>query len=176
MGDVHPAGNPHYYLDPGLTPLTTGTILEALARVAPQHRATFEANRQAFLARVSAALAGWQRALEPLPRRAGRGLPQGVGVSPRRGSRSARWTRWRIAPASRPRPGHLVQLIRRMRDEKIKAILVSAWNDRRTAERVAAEAGARVVLLAHGAGALKGTDTYFDFFDYNVKALIQALE
>jgi hypothetical protein len=29
-------------------------------------------------------------------------------------------------------PGHLVQLIRRMRDEKIKAVLVSAWNDRRT--------------------------------------------
>jgi ABC-type Zn uptake system ZnuABC Zn-binding protein ZnuA len=63
-----------------------------------------------------------------------------------------------------------------MRDEKIKAVLVSAWNDRRTADRVAAEAGAKVILLAHGAGALKGTDSYFDFFDYNVKALVQALE
>jgi hypothetical protein len=33
-----------------------------------------------------------------------------------------------------------------------------------------------VVLLAHGAGALRRTETYFDLFDYNVKALIQALE
>ena len=175
MGDVHPAGNPHYYLDPGLTPLTTGTILEALARVAPQHRATFEANRQAFLARVSAALAGWQRALSPY-----RGAPVVVYHK--------EWayllSRFEIRqvdtvedrPGIPPSPGHLVQLIRRIRDEKIKAVLVSAWNDRRTAERVAAEAGARVVLLAHGAGAIKGTETYFDLFDYNVKALIQALE
>src|SRR5262249_60672128 len=31
MGDVHPAGNPHYYLDPGLTPQVTATLVDALA-------------------------------------------------------------------------------------------------------------------------------------------------
>ena len=175
MGDVHPAGNPHYYLDPGLTPITTGNILEALARVAPQHRATFETNRQAFLTRVSASLAGWQRALERF---------RGTLVVVYHKEWAYLLARFDIRqvdtvedrPSIPPSPGHLVQLIRRMRDEKIKAILISAWNDRRTAERVATEAGARVVRLAHGAGALKGTETYFDFFDYNVKALIQALE
>ena len=79
-------------------------------------------------------------------------------------------------PGIPPSPGHLVQLVRRMRDERIKVILVSSWNDRRTAERVAAEAGAKVVLLAHGAGALKGTGSYFDFFDFNVRALVGALQ
>jgi ABC-type Zn uptake system ZnuABC Zn-binding protein ZnuA len=78
-------------------------------------------------------------------------------------------------PGIPPSPGHLAQLVRRMRDEKIKAVIVSAWNDRRTAERVAADADAKVVLLAHRAGALKGTDSYFDLFDYNVRHLAEAL-
>src|SRR5207244_9078183 len=39
MGDVHPTGNPHYTLDPGLAPAITGNILNALARLPTQHRA-----------------------------------------------------------------------------------------------------------------------------------------
>src|SRR5256712_5843855 len=46
MGDVHPLGNPHFSLDPGLAPLITQTILDGLARLAPDHRAAFERNRR----------------------------------------------------------------------------------------------------------------------------------
>ena len=38
MGDVHPVGNPHYSLDPGLAPAVTANILEGLVRVAPEYR------------------------------------------------------------------------------------------------------------------------------------------
>src|SRR6267142_3703839 len=38
MGDVHPLGNPHYTLDPGMASIVTQNILEGLARIAPQHR------------------------------------------------------------------------------------------------------------------------------------------
>jgi zinc/manganese transport system substrate-binding protein len=175
MGDVHPAGNPHYYLDPAQTPQVTATLVEALARVAPQHRAVFEERRAQFLERVNAALTGWTRTLEPF-----RGAPvvvyhrEWAYLLARFGIRQVDTVEDR--PGIPPSPGHLVQLIRRMRDERIRVILVSAWNDRRTAERVAAEAGAKVVLLAHGAGALKGTQTYFDFFDFNVRTLAGALQ
>ena len=175
MGDVHPAGNPHYYLDPGLTPIVTATLVDALARVAPQHRADFETRRQQFLDRVSTALAGWTHTLERF-----RGAP--VVVYHREWAYLlARFEIRQVdtvedRPGIPPSPGHLVQLIRRMREEHIKVILVSSWNDRRTAERVAAEAGAKIVLLAHGAGALKGTETYFSLFDFNVRALAGALE
>src|SRR5215475_6073093 len=59
MGDVHPVGNPHYTLDPGLAPIITSNILEGLARVAPQHRAAFERNRTEFLGRLEQSLARW---------------------------------------------------------------------------------------------------------------------
>jgi zinc/manganese transport system substrate-binding protein len=174
MGDVHPAGNPHYYLDPGLTPQVTATLVDALARVDPQHRATFEARRQQFLDKLSMALTGWQRTLAPF-----KGAPV-VVYHKEWAYFLARFDIRQVdtvedRPGIPASPGHLVQLVQRMRDEKIKVILVSAWNDRRTAERVAADAGAKVVQLAHGAGALKGTDTYFDLFDYNVRVLAEAL-
>src|ERR1700675_3024439 len=41
MGDVHPAGNPHYPGDPGMAPAITANILDGLARVAPQSRSVF---------------------------------------------------------------------------------------------------------------------------------------
>src|SRR5688572_4963203 len=56
MGDVHPFGNPHYSLDPGQAEAVTANIVEGFARVAPEHRETFERNRQAFLARLSDAM------------------------------------------------------------------------------------------------------------------------
>ena len=57
MGDVHPVGNPHYTVDPGMAPNITANILEGLVRVAPQHRAAFERSREQFLARLGQALA-----------------------------------------------------------------------------------------------------------------------
>src|SRR6266542_2152700 len=66
MGDVHPLGNPHYSLDPGMAPIITQNIIDALARFAAEHRAAFEKNRRAFLARLDESMARWTKAMEPL--------------------------------------------------------------------------------------------------------------
>jgi ABC-type Zn uptake system ZnuABC Zn-binding protein ZnuA len=63
-----------------------------------------------------------------------------------------------------------------MKEDKIKVIMAVPWADHKLAERIAQEAGAKVVLVANGVGALKGTDTYLDTIDYNVKAVAQALK
>src|SRR6267143_2477884 len=38
MGDVHPLGNPHYSLDPGMAPIITQNIVDGLGRFSPDHR------------------------------------------------------------------------------------------------------------------------------------------
>src|SRR4029434_2730356 len=65
-GDVHPAGNPHFSLDPGLAPVITQNIVDGLARVAPENRAAFEHNRKAFLGRLEQEMAKWTKAMEPV--------------------------------------------------------------------------------------------------------------
>src|SRR5213593_674342 len=66
MGDVHPQGNPHFSLDPGLAPVITQNIVDGLARIAPEHRAAFEQNRRTFLAKLDGHMAEWNKLMEPV--------------------------------------------------------------------------------------------------------------
>jgi len=174
MGDVHPLGNPHYSLDPGLAPIVTQNIVDGLVRVAPELRATFEKNRAAFLARLEEAMVRWTKTLEPV-----RGAkvvvyhPDYIYFLTRFGIVQAGMVEDR--PGIPPSPQHLAQLIRQMKDERIKVILVQPWNDLKLAQRVAEEAGARSVVIPTMVGGVKGAETYIGAIDYNVTALAQAL-
>ena len=175
MGDVHPMGNPHYTADPGMAPAVTANILNGLARVAPQSRATFERNRAAFLARLEQAQARWTEVLAPV--KGARvvvdhnlwayfltrfGLVQAASVEERPG-----------IPAT---PAHLAKLIELIKGERIKVIMTVPWGDKKLAERIGQEGGAKVVLMAPAVGGVKGADSYIETVDYNVKTLAQALK
>jgi len=174
MGDVHPLGNPHYSLDPGQAPIVTQNIVDGLVRVAPELRATFEKNREAFLARLEEAMVRWTKVLEPVKGAkvvvyhpdyiyflTSFGLVQ-VGMLEDR-------------PGIPPSPQHLAQLIRHMKDERVKVILVQPWNDLKLAQRVAEEAGAKVIVIPTMVGGVKGADTYIGTIDHNVNTLALAL-
>ena len=175
MGDVHPLGNPHFSLDPGLAPVLTQNILDGLVRVAPQHRAAFEKNRETFLARLSGEMARWTKTMEPV---------KGAKVVTYHSSFTYFITRFGLVqvgmvedrPGIPPSPAHLPRLIQQMKQERVKAVLLEVWNDRRLAERVAQEAGARAVVVAGTVGAVKGADDYIAAVDYNVRTVAEALK
>ena len=48
MGDVHPNGNPHYWLDPRNGAIVARTIADALAKVDPAHADDYHARAEAF--------------------------------------------------------------------------------------------------------------------------------
>jgi len=174
MGDVHPAGNPHYSLDPGMAPAVTTNILDGLVRVAPQGRAAFERNRKAFLGRLDEAMTRWARTLEPF---------KGAKVVVDHNMWPYFLTRFGLVqagtieerPGIPPTPAHLTRLIALMKGEHVKVIIRAPWTDQKLAERLAQEAGAQAVTLASAVGAVKGTDTYLDMVDHNVKTLARAL-
>ena len=175
MGDVHPLGNPHYSLDPGLAPIITQNIVDALARFDTDHRVEFEKNRQAFLARLDEAMARWTSAMEPF-----KGAkvvvyhPQWIYLLSRFGLSQAATLEDRPGiPAS---PAHLTRVIRQMKEERIKVIIVEPWNDLKLASRVADEAGAKAVVLASMVGGVKGADSYIGAIDHNVTALVTAMK
>jgi len=174
MGDVHPLGNPHYSLDPGFAPTITQNILEGFSRLAADGRPTFERNRQAFLDQLNEAMTRWTKTLEPF-----RGAkvvvyhPQWIYFLNRFGLVQAATLEDRPGiPAS---PGHLVRVIQQMKAERIKVIIVEPWNDRKLAERVAQEAGAKAIVLASMVGGVKGADSYIGAIDYNINELSRAL-
>jgi ABC-type Zn uptake system ZnuABC Zn-binding protein ZnuA len=174
MGDVHPLGNPHYTLDPGMAPIITQNIVDGLSRVAPEHRAVFQSDRDAFLRRLNVAMARWEKMMQPF-----RGAkvvvyhPQWVYFLTRFGLVQAGTVEDR--PGIPPSPAHLTRLIRLMKDGGVKLIIVGPWNDQKLAARVAEEAGAKAIVLPPMVGGIKGADDYLSTIDYNVNALAQAL-
>src|SRR3989475_6231506 len=117
MGDVHPLGNPHFSLDPGMAPIITQNILDGLVRIAPQHRAAFEKNRAAFLAKVDEQMTRWTKAMEPM---------RGAKVVAYHPSFIYFVTRFGLTqvgtvedrPGIPPSPQHLVNLIHQIREDR----------------------------------------------------------
>ncbi len=58
MGDVHPDGNPHYWLDPRNGAVVARNVAEALGRVDPANAAQYRARAEAF---GKDATAAWER-------------------------------------------------------------------------------------------------------------------
>jgi zinc/manganese transport system substrate-binding protein len=58
MGDVHPLGNPHYWLDPYNGRIMAQTIGRRLIQLDPDHKEDYEGNLAAFLLRLDRAMFG----------------------------------------------------------------------------------------------------------------------
>jgi ABC-type Zn uptake system ZnuABC Zn-binding protein ZnuA len=173
-GDVHPEGNPHYTMDPATAAQVTQNIVAGLSRVAPGSAAAFGEQRRAFLARLDADMARWQKMLEPA---------RGARVVTYHEGFTYFLNRFGLAlagaiedrPGIPPSPAHLATLIRLMKEQGIKVVIAEPWADRRTVELVARDSGARALVLPAAVGGVKGADSYVEMLDYNVTALAGAL-
>jgi ABC-type Zn uptake system ZnuABC Zn-binding protein ZnuA len=174
MGDVHPSGSPHYTLDPDNVAIVTANIAAGLIRALPEQARTFEANRQTFLEKVAEADRRWKAALAPFRGSAlvsyhdswpyfyrAFGFVEGGTIEDR--------------PGIPPSPLHLANLIRAMREQKVKAILHESWYPTDITSRIARETGAKMVVVAQSPGAVKGTEDYITHLDHVVGALATAL-
>ena len=174
MGDVHPSGNPHYTLDPGMAPIVTQNIVEGLSRVAPDRRAAFERNRAAFIAHLDGAMTRWAQGFAPL---------RGAKVVVYHGDWVYFFTRFGLQqvgtieerPGIPATPAHLAQLIHQMKADHVKAVVVEPWSDQALAARVAQDAGAKLALLNAKLGTITGPEAYLVTTEANVTALTQAL-
>ena len=173
-GDVHPEGDPHYTLDSGNAAGITANIVAGLKRVAPEHGARFEARRREFLAGLDAALARWEKALEPF--RGAKVVSYQVTFAyflRRFGLELAGTIEDR--PGIPPSPTHLAALIRTIKEQKVKVVVAEPWADQKVVERVTRDGGARPLVLPSSVGGVKGVDTYLALFEHNVSALAHAL-
>jgi zinc/manganese transport system substrate-binding protein len=67
QGDVHPDGNPHYWLDPRNGAVVGRTVAEALAAADPANAARYRANAEAFAKEAQAAYARAKAVADALP-------------------------------------------------------------------------------------------------------------
>lgn len=172
MGDVHPLGNPHYWLDPENGRRIARGIQTKLAEVRPADAAYFEQRFQAFSQRLATEEKKWEDEAKPIRRRKvvtyHRSWPN---FTKRFGLDVVGYVEPR--PGIPPSPGHTVELIQMMKRENVKLILVEPYFDLKTPNSIARETGARVVVLLPSVGGEKEVTDYFKLFEYDVGLLMR---
>jgi ABC-type Zn uptake system ZnuABC Zn-binding protein ZnuA len=172
-GHAHGSGNPHYWLDPKNAEFITANILEGLTRIDPANTKTYEANRQAFLARLVQKLTEWEIRLAPL---------KSMPLIAYHNSWPYFARRFRldfadfleIKPGVPPSPSHLAGIIQTMRTRGVRIVVREPHEPERDLAFVANKTGASVAVLAASVGALPDTDDYLSLFETNVAALVGA--
>jgi len=78
-------------------------------------------------------------------------------------------------PGIPPSPSHTLEIINLIKAQHVKAILMEPYFDRKTPDFVAAQTGAKVVVIYPSVGGKPGLDDYFKLFDYDIDVLTKAL-
>jgi zinc/manganese transport system substrate-binding protein len=175
MGDVHPLGNPHYWLDPDNGRRIAKGIAAKLGELDAADSSYFQTQFQDFDKRLTAAEQKWDADMHPyrtrkivtyhnsFPNFAKHfGLDVIGYVEPR--------------PGIPPTPSHTFELIGLMKRENCKIVMVEPYFDLKTPNSIAAQTGAKVVQYLPSVGGEKQVDTYFKLFDYDIDLLIKAFQ
>jgi zinc/manganese transport system substrate-binding protein len=173
LGDVHAAGNPHIQLDPRNIAKVADALTERMAQIAPGDAETFRTRNRDFQGRWSDAIKRWETQAAPL-----KGMP--IVVSHKNMSYLEAWLGLRQLgtleplPGIPPTPGHLADLITKLRTEPAKAIVYAAYQNPQSARFVAEQVKVAVVALPFTVGGTDRAKDLFGLFDDTIVRLLEA--
>jgi ABC-type Zn uptake system ZnuABC Zn-binding protein ZnuA len=174
-GDVHPYGNPHYMLDPVLAKTAIKNIYSALVEFAPQYQADFTRNRDAYLAKLDAKIAEWEKEAKPL---------KGVKFV----SYHEHWPYFaarfgldyfgtiELRPGIDPTPRHIEELISAMKAEHVPIVIREPQFPEKVPKRIAEQTGATMITLPIMPGGVPNTETYIKMMDYIISTMVKAIQ
>jgi zinc/manganese transport system substrate-binding protein len=177
QGDVHPLGNPHYWLDPENGRRIARLFQRKFSELDPKNAATYQTNARTFEARLNAAERGWQSELAAI-----KGKP--VVAYHTSWKYLAEYTGMSIVGFMEPKPGvppspsHLAGLILQMKRTGAKAIIMEPFYNRKDADFVASKTGAKVIILPPSVGGLRDRklDDYIELLKYDIAAVANAVK
>ena len=170
MGDVHPLGNPHYWLDPENGRRIAKLFLAKFSELDPKNAAEYAANEKAFETKLGAAESAWQAQLATI-----KGKP--VVAWHTSWNYFAEYTGMRIVAYMEPKPGvppspsHLLQVVQAVKASGAKVIIMEPFYDRKVADLVARQTGATVLILPPSVGGVPGITSYLQLMQHDVTEL-----
>jgi len=175
MGDVHPLGNPHYWLDPENGRRIAKAFADKFSDMLPARAAYFQQRYADFDGRLAKAEKGWDAQMAPYRGRKiityHRSWPnfcQHFGlvvvdyIEPR--------------PGIPPSPGHTLDVINTMKRENIKLVMVEPYFDLRAPNSIARAVDGDVAVLLPSVGGVEQVTDYFKLFDYDINLLISLFQ
>jgi zinc/manganese transport system substrate-binding protein len=175
MGDVHPQGNPHYWLDPENGRKIAQAVQAKLSALSPSDASYFAQRYADFDRRLGDAQKRWMAAMAPY---------KGIKVVTYHRSWANFADRFGLdvigyvepKPGIPPTPSHTLDVIQEMKRRNVKLILVEPYFDLKTPQSIARATGAEVLVMPPSVGGVKEATDYIALFDYDVNTLVAAIK
>ncbi len=175
MGDVHPLGNPHYWLDPNNGRRIAKAYVDKFSEIDPADASYFQQRYDDFDKRLTAAEKVWVAKMAPYKGRKvityHRSWPN---FCERFGLDVVDYIEPR--PGIPPTPSHTLEVINTMKRDGIKLVLVEPYFDLRTPNSIARAVGGDVAVLMPSVGGNKQITNYFQLFDYDIDLLVSLFQ
>ena len=170
LGDIHPLGNPHYWIPPKNARAIARLLAERFTALDAGGAATYKAELARFEARLAAKVKEWEAAAAPL---------KGTRIVTFHKSWSyvAHWLGLEEIGYIEPKPGipptanHTAQLVELMKKNGVRLVVVESFYPSSMARFVADNGKARLVAAPSNVGATPAIKTYFDLVDAVIAAL-----
>lgn len=175
MGDVHPYGNPHYWADPNNGRVIARSIAAKLSELDPAHKTLYAESLAAFEKRLTEKDREWLAKMAPY---SGARLVTFHDSWPNFTKHFKLTVAGHVEPKPGipPTPSHTLEIINLIMSQKIKVILVEPYFDMKTPTYIGGKTGAAAVVGYPSVGGLPEIKDYFSLFDYNVNAIVGAME
>jgi zinc/manganese transport system substrate-binding protein len=175
MGDVHPQGNPHFWLDPDNGRRVAQEVQGKLTELSRGDAAYFAQRYADFDRRLTEATKRWKATMAPY---------KGTKVVTYHRS----WPNFAEAfgldvigyvepkPGIPPSPSHTLELEQEMKRQNVKIVLVEPYFDLKTPNAIGRDTGAKVLVMPPSVGGVKEVNDYFQLFDYDINLLVNAIK
>lgn len=174
MGDVHPFGNPHYWLDPENGRAIARAIAEKFAELDASGRSAYEKNLAEFETKLTAKEKEWTARMAPYA---------GTEVITYHNSWPNFLSYFKLKaagyiepkPGIPPSPSHTLEVINLALARKIPVILVEPYFDTKTPNFIASKTGATLLVFYPSTGGTPEIKDYFSIFDHDINLFVKAM-
>ena len=170
-GDVHPYGNPHYYLDPLDVKIMAKEIYDALVTQDPENASYYEKNYNDYIKLLDAKILEWNNKMV-----SAKGKPivffhsSWIYFADQYGIKIAGYVEPK--PGIPPTPSHNADVINLIKKGNVKIIVMENYYSDAAPNQISQITGVKVLKVPVGVYGMEGINNYFQMMDYIIDQIV----
>ena len=169
-GDVHPYGNPHYWLDPENAKIMAEEIYNSLTDFSSSNADYFKKNLDGFKAIIDSNMKIWSGSISGIEQKNIITFHKSwVYFTDRFGINVV--SNVEPKPGIPPTPSHDAELIQLIKKDKLKIILMENYYSDSAPNHISESTGIKVVKVPIAVNGIEGVDSYIKLIDYIINQI-----
>lgn len=164
QGDIHPYGNPHYWLDPENVKIMAKEIYEALSNKDPENSSFYKKNYEVYSKLLDAKISDWKKKMMPWKDQQIIFFHASwIYFAERFGIKIAGYIEPK--PGITPTPSHNAEVINLISNNKITKIVMENYYSENSPKMIAEKTGVKVIKVPVNVFGMDGINSYIKMMD-----------